>query len=555
MPTALAPLAALAAQQDRKNDPLAHYECASWQAEWIYEHIHECEPYLHAANSFGKSTLGANLFVAFCRGESSLGGVPIPVIKGRVTGAIGTPSYKLGEGSILEALRNAIGNWPHHEERTAGSSSVIYIKHKNDRTDDYRKWSKIYVFPYEGPVPEAVRLNFWGADEPPPPLWLDAIRNRGKRGCPLYGLIMATPIDSRAWEPIKKQYPEPLLTIVNGRARIQASVYENRFLHLRTCPGSRPDQRHGPFRCKCPDILKAEEKNEGSPWRKARLMGEHVNAEGSNPFDPNTLQRWLDACRDPDQSITLTVNAERDRPTGRVTIPVTCTFDIWGEVDPHDVYIVLVDPARGINDGVHDPDGLHVWSRRRRAQVGRVNEYLGGWGLGLAAVEAAKAFNNAKIYVLRGGGYGESVFSAIRTAKYHNLGVLPSSGKRKQTFTQLGVVESGDARAEAMTAIQDAMVQGSATINCADTVRCLMRCIVDETGKIVGKDGDHDEDLVLTGYALRICSSPAGAPSPLRDPDKMTSAQNFEAAYERSMGRPLRAPQTIGPTDNGRWDR
>ena len=363
---------------------------------------------------------------------------------------------------------------------------------------------------------------------------------------------MDTPIDSREWEPIKKQYPEPLLTIVKGRARIQASVYENKFLHLRDCPGYHGAGNCG---CSCPDILKAEEKNEGSLWRKARLLGEHVNAEGSNPFDHGTLQRWLDSCREPDQRITLTVNAERDKPSGRVTIPVSCTFDVWGEIDPHDVYIVLVDPARGISDGKHDPDGLHVWSRRRRAQVGRVNDYLGGWGLGLAAVEAGKAFNNAKIYVLRGGGYGESVFSAIRTANYPYIGHLPASSKTRHTFTQLGVAETHDARAEAMTAIQDAMVQGSATINSADTVKCLMRCIVDEAGKIVGKPGDHDEDLVLTGYALRICSSPAGAPGPERDPEKMTSAQCFDDAFERSMGRPRRGPKPIGPGDSGRWSR
>jgi hypothetical protein len=537
MPSALAPLAALSAQQDRKNEPLAYYECASWQAEWIYEHIGECEIYLHAANKFGKSTLAAALAVAWCEGKKELGGVTIPTVEGPVTGAIGTPSFKLGEGSIIGALRALLGNWPNHEERTAGSASVIYIKHRSNRdSDDYRKWSKLYIFPYEGPEPEAVRLDFWIADEPPPTRWISAIRNRGKRGRKLHGLITATPIDSREWEPIKKQYPDQHMVIVNGRVRIQAPVYDNRFLNAQ-------------------DIHEAEQSNIGDPWAKARLLGEHVNAEGSNPFDPNTLQRWLDACRDPDQRIELVVNAERDKPSGRVTIPVSCTFDIWGEVDPHDVYIVLVDPARGINDGKHDPDGLHVWSRRKRAQVGRVSHYLGGWGLGLAAVEAGKAFNNAKIYVLRGGGYGESVFSAIRTSGYRHLGELPASGKRRETFTQLGVVENAQARAEAMTAVQDAMVQGSCTINSADTVKCLMRCIVDETGKIVGKPGDHDEDLVLTGYALRICASPAGAPAVVREDRPLTSAQNFDRAFERTNGRPRRPRAPIGPSDNGRWTR
>lgn len=532
---------AIVAQTEvRRRDPLIHYRCASRQAEWIYGHIHEADIYNPAANKFGKSTLGAALDIAFCRGMSRLGGVPIPVISAPVAGAIGTPSYKLGQGSVLEALYGLLGNYPHHEERVSGGTSIIYIRHRMNRDDDYRTWSKVYVFPYEGPVPEAVRLDFWHADEPPPVRWLDAIRNRGKRGRKLHGLITATPIDKREWEPIKAQYPDALEQIVNGRATVRGSVYDNRFL----TPA---------------DIAEAEQVNQSSPWKRARLLGEHVDASGKCPFDPENkglLEPWLDLTRDPDLVELVEVTRNEQTRTAITPVKVSVRFELWAFdgksfYDPDEEYVCIFDPATGINDPEHDPDGMHVYARRRKALVCRVNQYLGGTGIAEAAYQASEAFGGCPIDPLNTGGYAGEAIARLSQLGFRRWWVDPTETTRRHKLQErIGHAETAHSRPRAIGAVQAAIQSGSMIWPSRAVIQCFKDCVVDSAGKVVASDYSHDEDLVLAGRGAYICENFAEHLPAKPGPRISTSADVFVSEINRMFGRDVMNGHPIrGPLD------
>jgi hypothetical protein len=504
--------------------------------------------------------MAAALAAAIARGVPSLAAfdgspirIPTPELRPRVSIGIGTPSYKLGEGSILDYLRQFLGDpTTIREGKTSAGTSVFHVKHRLSQSDD--EWSAVYVFPYEGPDPEEVRLNAWFADGPPPESWLGAILNRGKQGEPYNGLITATPAKADEWEPIIKQYPE-LTQWINsrGRASIQSSVYDNRFLHVPGCPGY--DRGAGFCSCTCPDIVRQEMNNEGLADARARLFGEHVNIVGGCPWTPDLLKRWFDRCRDPLDVIEFAVQAERDGSAGMDAVELIVSLQVWRYPENNDPCIVIADPGRGIDDGIHDPDGLHVRSRLEpgRALVARANQYLGPWGLGMAAVEAAKTYGNAPIYVARGGGYGEAVLSAIRVSGYRNVAPDLVASRIKQTRQQLGVSETTETRIMAMNAVTAMLQRGQVDLPSHDVVTCFKNCIKDRNGKIVARTGWHDEDLVLTGHGNRLLD--LLGPPMIFDTHPRLSGDDFREQLEREGWRNVRPPRSgwRGPRDIAKW--
>jgi len=552
------------ARAERKANPLDHYRCAGWHAEWVTEHFGRYEIYMHSANRAGKTTTAAALAAALARGRPSLKAfdgseIPIPSPRPRVTVGIGTPTYKIGEGSILDYVRAFLGAGEVKEGRTSVGTSVFHVEHRLSRAED--DWSVIYVYPYDGPLPEEVGLDAWFGDGPPPPEWIRAIRNRGKAGRPLYGLITATPAKTAEWEPILVDYPavpratpRPTAISANGRrASIQSSIYDNRFSHLAGCPGR--DAAAGYCSCSCPDIVRQEAANEGMVDAKARLFGEHVDTRGGCPYDGPLLERWESLCTEPRETIRFVVQGERTGPSGLASVSLLCDLQVWEYDDPDDEYVVVVDPARGLDDGRHDPDGLHVRSRRTRSLVARASQFLGAWGLGAAAVEVARGYNNAELHVARGGGYGDSVLSAARVLGYWNLGRDRRAASAGRT-AELGVVETATTRHQAMNAVAAMLQRGETRIPSRDVIRCLKNVIVNKDGKIEARPGFHDEDLILLGHGERILDGLG--PMPERAEPENGARAAFNRSFRHDFGldpdRPGRSQSGGGiPTDSGRW--
>ena len=119
-------IARIGVEERERKDPLSAYVFSSESAEWVAEHVGQAWIYYPAANSTGKSHSTAALAVAVLTGRRTLGvqregrfwdgkpwrarEVEIPYVPPPVSGAIGTPTYKLGEsGSIIDKVREAIG--------------------------------------------------------------------------------------------------------------------------------------------------------------------------------------------------------------------------------------------------------------------------------------------------------------------------------------------------------------------------------------------------------------------------------------------------------------
>lgn len=544
-----------------ESDPIGTYRCNGEPAEWVTHNFSRYEIYNHAANSSGKTTtlsaIAAGMVVGIPYLHAFDGSeIPIPTPEPRVSIGVGTPTYKLGEGSILDYIRAFIGTDPDRvkEGRTTAGTSVFHVKHRLSRAGDYRReWSVIYVFPYDGPTPEEVRLDAWFADGPPPPDWLGAIRNRGKRGRPLYGGIAATPVRSSEWEPLVEEYPEvKRVPDHRGRVSVQSSVYDNRFLHVPGCPGY--DQGVGYCSCRCPDIVRQENANEGRSDARARLFGEHVNTDSECPWDSKLLDSWEVLCVPPREVIQFVVQGERTTTLGYSLVELVCKLEVWEYEDPDDEYLILMDPGTGQNDGRHDPDGLHVRSRRTRGLVARVSQYLGAWGLGAAGVKIAEAYGNGEFHVCRGGGYGDSVLSAARVLGYDNLG-RDRAAANVTRRSQLGISENETTRHQAMNAVTSLLQRGTTRIPSRDVIRCLRRVTVKD-GRIEGRGKNKDEDMILLGHGDRLLD----ALGPLAEIVQRVSGsqQAFNQAFRNDFGFSPDGPRrSLGgggqPLDPGRW--
>lgn len=542
------------ADDERRTDPLQHYRCAGPHAEWICRHIGETGIYAHGANKSSKSTTAAAIIVAMARGAPHLAAfdgspiqLPTPRPDPRITIGVGMPSYKLGEDSIIAAIKALLGDWPHYEDRV---SRAIYVKHARSRSES--DYSKIVFYPYEGPPPDGPRWDAFFADETPPQNWLRGAFNRGKRGKTLYWAILATPVDERIWGPLLKLFPARERVIVNGFARVQASVYDNRFLHLRSCPGYY--RAAGNCGCSCPDIAQAERLNANSPWWKAALLGEHVNVVGGCPFTHpvDLITPWEARCRPAIGTRTMVV--EKERRDGPELEAIQMVLEVWGDYDPLDEYLVLADTGGGINDGRHDPDGLHVRSRRTRALVARmVPEYLGPWGLTCASIATAKLYGNAKICPLMGHA-GPQVLSNARVMGWRNFGHDVKPQRARQIDPHMGITESQRSRLDAMNAVIVMLQRGETDMPCLDVFQCFRNCIVDGSGKIVARPGHHDEDLVLTCHGERMLDS-LQALTPIRKPAEKTSMEAFGQALEDAFGRPVIRRHRTSPLDDLQtWD-
>jgi hypothetical protein len=522
-----------------RRDPLAFFKFANRELERATRHLATEEIYVHSGNMGGKTTWGSAVAVALLRRQPELSGVTLPPMPRKVVGLLIVPSYKQSMGSSIQMVRQMIGGHESKETLLMGNYvQAFHVRQRGCTSDSPQDWSTLYVIPHDGEPPKGVRADFVWADEPPRiKLWQEAVMRARARSV-FISYITATPLnrldsaDGAGWEPLLERFKDCLGNPVDGRLRIQTSIYDNTALSES-------------------DILRAERAVQGDPFASARLRGEHIDASGSCAFDVNILDRWMNATSEPER-ISFVIQAEKDTKNGKVAVPLSCELEVWSHVDPQDLYLLVLDPARGINDGKHDPDGAHVWSMRKRALVGRINQYLGGWGLGSAAVEVAKTYNQAAICVARGGGYGESVLSAIRQAGYSNLTSTVKDASIAQGGGQLGFTETHESRGRAIGALQQALTTGDAVIPSAAVISCLKNCIIDPHGKILAGPRGHDEDMICAGIALSIIQTRGKWLSPVQE---VVRESGMRDALKKTFGRDILRPKhSTLLQDDQRWD-
>lgn len=491
-------------------DPLEGYRCASWaQAELVRALSLDYPPEIlwHSGNKGAKTTGGLSTTLAFVQGRDRLmdwdrSAIPIPVIPPPVSWVLGLPSYKIGGPSCIEKLRELLGDWPYHETHAGGPDSVttFTIRHRGSTSgeDTRRDWSKLYVFPYEGVIPEAMRLDGWQCDEPPPARFLDALRNRGKAGRRLRGFLTLTPIEKRLWGPIFEDYGFPRVEsrkIVSGRLRLQSSLYENRALA--------PD-----------DIREAEAAVRTSPYRLARLYGDPVDISDTCPFDVDELVRLRELATDGDrcaQDWAFHDNREIPiiRQHGKGLI------ESWGWPDENDRAIIVADPSSGVRDPdkpdhlqPRNPAGLVMGSVMQRKVLLRFNGYVRAHELGIMAKAVANKCPNWLMVHETNGGWGDAFLRGFREHKAITKGEVwfdtdPVTGKVaaepgwNQTLTRRGMV---------LSALQRAIETDGLAIPSRAALDNLLQVRLDENERWDHGDGrgPHGEDVITLGILAHV---------------------------------------------------
>jgi hypothetical protein len=492
-----------------RKDPLYYFRCKSLGQERVARHfIDGVEVYAHAAERSGKSKIGAALTAAFCLGKDRIAArdgetIAVPVLKPPVRWVMGFDSYKLGGAAVMNSLRGMLGTYGEDftEELAGGASgcpSVVRVRHHQARKE--ADWSTIYVFPYDGVRPRSMELDGWWCDEPPPVMYLEALRSRIGALRMLRGVITATPLERKVWFPIKEQYPADEDRVEAGRVRIRWSVFDNEAL---------------------PEGVQEElrQRAKGSAYENAKLYGHHVDATGGNPWAVELLDRWEAKTRR-GTLVRVKVTDEEDKPDGREKHEVSRVVEFWEKVDPAGSYLVTSDASSGTKSPLHDPAGIHVWERGSRTLVARYgqigglddkwNGYVGPYGLGcitawLAAeysvggrpalvAPEANAWSNASLTALRDMGHRR----ILHDRHVHTPG---------HESVRLGFANNKETRPLFITAFEQALARDDVKIYSPDVVRSLRDCIIDSSGKIVAGDGYHDEDLILAGAALHIIST------------------------------------------------
>lgn len=529
---------------ERRTDPLAFWKARSWAQRALIRCWKEVpgldEVYWHAGNSGGKTDGCSALALALLQRRTHLDGIPLPEMPVQVYGVLLVHSYKQAVLSSVKSLREKLGAWPHHEVPASDDCpSVIYVRQMDNASDDRATWSRLFIYPRDGEVPDGLRLAFAWPDEPPDEKMWRELRFRATSGQRFIRFIGATPKEKRFWRWLLEDYEKSCGkhagteanwrgTVRNARLRIQSSIYDNKAL----LPS---------------DIARAERDAADDPEGDARLYGEHVDASGSKAWAPALLARWKARCVDPEVE-TLHIQREKDTGTGKSLVPVACQLQVWEAPDFLDSYYLVCDPAKGIKDDAHDPDGLQVWSIRKNKLVARVNEYLGGYGLGMAAAIIAKRYRNALVDVEMNGGYGEAVLTGLRVSEYWNMNRQQYFDRStSQWASRLGFNNDETFRGKMVGAVDRALKTDSCIILSADVIDALIGCIKDENGKILADTKNHDEDLILAGAAQVFIGNQSDRPEIAEEP-----RLDFEETLAREMGR-LPDPMEPEPIIMERW--
>jgi hypothetical protein len=193
--------------------------------------------------------------------------------------------------------------------------------------------------------------------------------------------------------------------------------------------------------------------------------------------------------------------------------------EVFHRLRPGRGYYVPVDPSTGIDDGKHDPGGLHVVEVGTGDLMARYNGYIGSYGLGVLAAGLARQYGDAGVDPEVTGGWGEGVLRGLSDSHYGNVCHEQKALTPGAWRTDLGFKTTWESRSGMIAAIQSWLAAWRVGIkygNCPSrpVLQCLLDTILDDAGKAVAAPGFNDEDLILRGQGLRKCVTGTGRAVP-----------------------------------------
>lgn len=522
MSLALAPYVAAHEIRESRRDPLARFVYRNPVQRTLVENVHRAQIYLHAANMSGKTTVGCALDVALCRGLHKLGGVRLPRLELPVHGALIVGSYKQSVGSSIAAIRQWVGEHPCEEAMVQASMDyvgIFYIRPDGWRSNDWKTWSRIYVFTHDGELPEGLRLDFVHADEIPPPAVLYACRFRGKAGKPFLLYITGTPIYEKEWGYLMtdKEFLHCLNQVKDGKLRLQSSLFDNDAL-------SEEDRE------------RAQRAAASDPHGRARLWGEHIDVSGSCPFDPEALHRLMMRVKAPER-LSVVVRTKHPERVSLDTPEIPLPISVFGPADERDSYYLTADLASGIRAPSHDPLAVHVWARSARRLVVTYNGFVHPFGLGQLAAELARRYTTPVGPCLvdpeRNGGYFDQFMEGLYAGGYYSVAHDSRPGVAAQ---KIGYDQSKATRDNIVAAWVKALQNDDIVMESEEVLSCLSNCI-DDGGTVIARHGYHDEHLICGGRALHVIDTRGERRAPR--PPPLDERAAFARMLRDMFGRPV----------------
>lgn len=533
---------ATAAQNDLlRQDPLATFTvtgpdgtlCEYQKA--ALEHLaagHEV--FLCGGNQIGKTILFGAFFVACAQGRPSVAGVRLPIFKQPSVFFVLCHTREQQIEATQATILQHLGDWPHRvvpSRQFPDAAQLIRIKPIGG-SNDPKRWSKLW-FHVEGSGKATLpggRLDGGWADEPPwIRLWRE-IRFRGRDVGTFVTGISATPLEAKTWRPIKKDFEGCDGKVVDGRIRIIGSVMDNPFLSAEK-------------------KLELVKKAKNDVHEMARLYGAYVDETGSNPFDRiegRPLDRWIIRSK-PGQMVSRQVWVEVERHDGTRRFPLVLTYEQWWPREEDETYYALADPSLGIDDGKHDPAGLHVYARRRPRLVARWVGYVPPWGLGWFGALMCRDYPDedgleAYFDIEDPDGIGAKVVSGARAAGHTHFAYEVHEDRITGIVsTKLGWKTTTANRGAFIGAVQETLMEDSVVVLSRGVCDTLKSVIVDSSGRAEGEE--HDEDMILLGRFAHMARV-LGVPPPVSRQPK------FERLLVQELGEGFAFPRPAEPAED-----
>lgn len=486
--------------------PLEHLRVNRVQGLFL-DNLH-ARVYLHAANKFGKSTIGVAADIAFAQGCTHLAGRALPYVPAPCKWGLFVTDYKIHKLSTQPIFARLLGSWPHRPMYEGDTLTAIYVKPghgegyrlADDPGDDWRKWSVIGIYSTKN-LNSGTGFRLHGAhfDEPAPERIFNEVLKAGFPGYVMPFYVTATAVKRSQWYPMRAHFPLSCEGVVeNGAIRLRGSVYDNR-------------REDGGF-LSAADIADLEQRYAGMPEaeRQARLYGFEMNEEGSSPFRAHMdeLGRWLS---DASPGITgqWTVTREIVTPKGKELAEESVDVEVWEKYDRAHEYRVIADCSLGIDDGEHDPGEAIVVDMTTGWQAAGYHGFLGEYGLAVLCAGLSKRYGDCLVDPDTTGGYGSAFLTGLRDAGCTRVSTrAPSVPERGLKPSDIGYVVSSQTRPHWAASLNEALIwseQGKPWLrirsrrDIAELMDLTMR-----DGKIVTKGGLHDEAFSVWGRAASL---------------------------------------------------
>jgi hypothetical protein len=489
----------------RDDNPLRHFRWAVPRLKTALRMFTADEPIDELAmvgpNKGGKTTSKAAWVLACTMKLPELDGVPVPQWRGPIEAAQLSIDYKAQLLSVKPAYLKLLGAWPHSTHLVGEALQSIRVMPLNGDPLDESRWSVIHFLTQENRTTGVgVRADVIDFDEPAVMAILRELRkaaHAGRRCIILHGF---TPTKRREWAPVREAYGDSPRRSIKRLDKYTAIVRWS--LDEVSDQVLTPAEKQKQWDRYQGDALFGDDGG-------ARWHGDYMDTDASSPWGAGTagLLAMFAKCRDPEliQVPVMREAHEDGTPTqiSKVQIEIFATPKAGAE------YYVPIDPASGVDDGHHNPAGLHIHEVGSNELAVRWNGFLAPFSLGVLAATLARQYNHALIDIEMKDHWGVNVVLGCHASGYFNLRHETRELRPGEWSKEKGFDMNEETRAVIIGCIQEwlnSAAAGNFYSPCPSrkVLECLADMRLDDRGRIVAGEGiAHAEDAILQGQSLR----------------------------------------------------